>query len=276
MAVSDTQAVAATGRSGGLAVPSPLVILKKYYSVLLLIIVWEVVARLNLVTPFLLPSVSSILKGVYKATLEADLIRDTALTTYRALLSFCVALVIAVPIGISMARIRVIHWFFDPIVSIGFPTPKISFLPIFILWFGLFDRPKIFLATLACTFPIVTATYLGTMGVDKYLLWSARNMGTSENSLLRKVIFPATLPQVLNGAQIAMPISIIVVIVSEMLMGGGGLGNYIMVAQRFADSVSVFAGLLVISVLGYLLQKILEKVRALVLHWHEETQHESK
>jgi ABC-type nitrate/sulfonate/bicarbonate transport system permease component len=272
MAVSGTRDLAAAGKRGTLRIPNPLRIFTRYYSVFLLVVLWEIIARLKLVNPFLLPSVTSILQGTYTATIEGDLIYHTLKTTYRVLLSFCVAMVIAVPLGISMARIKIINWFFDPIVSIGFPTPKVSLLPIFILWFGLYDRPKLFLATLACTFPIVTATYLGTKGVDKFLLWSAQNMGTSEHNLLRKIVFPATLPQIMNGAQIALPISIIVVIISEMLMGGGGLGNYIMVSQRFADSVSVFSGLMVISALGYLLQKLLERLRALILHWHEEMQ----
>lgn len=245
-------------------------IFKKYYSLLLLLALWEIISRLGLVNAYLLPSVVSIVARIVNLSIKGDLGYDTLLTVYRAVFAFSMAICIGVSIGITMGKVKPVKWFFDPILSVGFPTPKITFLPIFILWFGLFDRPKILLATLASSFPIATATYLGTMGVDKYLIWSARNMGTSKRALLAKIILPATLPQILNGMQIGLPISIIVTIVSEMLMGGGGLGNFIMLSQRFADSPAVFAGLFAISIVGYAEMKGLEWLRAYILRWHEE------
>lgn len=247
-----------------------LTIFKNYYSVFLLLALWEIISRLGLVSAYLLPSVVSIVARIFELGLKGDLGYDTLRTVYRAIFAFSMAICIGVSLGITMGKVKPVKWFFDPILSVGFPTPKITFLPIFILWFGLFDRPKIFLATLASSFPIATATYLGTMGVDKYLVWSARNMGTSKRAILAKIILPATLPQILNGMQIGLPVSIIVTIVSEMLMGGGGLGNFIMLSQRFADSTAVFAGLFAISIVGYAEMKGLEQLRAYMLRWHEE------
>ncbi len=79
-----------------------------------------------------------------------------------------------------MHRSRLAHWFFDPIVSVGFPMPKIAFLPVFILWFGLYDGSKITIIAVNAIFPIITATLAGLQGVERELVWSARSLGASE------------------------------------------------------------------------------------------------
>ncbi len=86
-----------------------------------------------------------------------------------------------------------------------------------------------------------------TQGVDKELLWSARSLGASERQLLWEIILPAALPQILTGLQVALPISLIVAIVTEMLMGGAGLGGAMIAASRFANSPGVFAGIVEIA-----------------------------
>src|SRR5262249_61142302 len=89
--------------------------------------------------------------------------------------------------------------------------------------------------------PVVTATVVGTRGVERELLWSARNMGAGERELLWQIALPAALPQIMTGLQVALPIALIVAIVTEMFMGGYGLGGAMNTASRFADSRGVFA-----------------------------------
>ncbi len=179
---------------------------------------------------------------------------------------------IGVALGVMMARIRFVRWVLDPLISIGYPTPKISFLPIFVLWFGVFDKPKIIISVFACIFPIIAGTWSGTQAVDKYLLWSAENLGKRRSQLLWSVVLPASLPQVFTALQIALPIAFITVIVAEMLTGGGGLGGTMMEATRLADPAGVFANLIVIAMLGFVAMKALQVTRRRVLVWHEEVQ----
>src|SRR5205823_5200650 len=143
-----------------------------------------------------------------------------------------------------------IKWFFDPLVSAGFPMPKIAFLPIFMLWFGLFDASKIIMVAFSCIFPVISAAFAGTHGVDKWPVWSARSLGATNRQVLWEVILPLALPQILTGLQIALPVGLITTVVTEMLMGGHGLGGTMMNAGRFADSVGVFAGIVEIAVIG--------------------------
>ncbi len=169
-----------------------------------------------------------------------------------------------------MARHRAVHWFFDPLVSVGFPMPKIAFLPIVTLWLGFHDVSKITMVVLDAIFPVLTAAVIGTAGVEKELLWSARNLGARERDLLREIILPAALPRIMTGLQVALPISLIVCIVAEMMMGGVGLGGAMLTASRFADSPGVFAGIVEIAAVGYVLVKLMAVARRRLLIWHQE------
>jgi ABC-type nitrate/sulfonate/bicarbonate transport system permease component len=169
-----------------------------------------------------------------------------------------------------MSRVRLAHWFFDPIVSIGFPMPKIAFLPVIILWLGVYDVPKITMIVFDAIFPVIAATMIGIEGVERELVWSARNMGAKERELLWQVVLPAALPQIMTGVQVALPLSLIVAVVTEMLMGGYGLGGAMMTASRFANSPGVFAGIVEIAVVGYVLVKAMALIRRRLLLWHPE------
>jgi ABC-type nitrate/sulfonate/bicarbonate transport system permease component len=122
-----------------------------------------------------------------------------------------------------------------------------------------------------CIFPVISATYLGTRSIDRYLVWSAQNLGTSRRALLWKVVIPAALPQILSGLQIAFPMALIVTVVTEMITSGGGLGSYMIVSARAAISEKVFAGIATIAVLGFLLLLAFDQLRRRLLRWHAET-----
>jgi len=170
-----------------------------------------------------------------------------------------------------MARNRIVRWFFDPIISVGFPMPKIAFLPIIILWLGVYDVSKISVVVVDAIFPVVTATLAGLAGVERELIWSGRNMGASERELMWQVALPAALPQILTGLQVALPIALILAIIAEMAMGGYGLGGAMMAASRFADSRGVFAGIVEIAIVGYALIKAMALIRRRLLVWHQES-----
>jgi ABC-type nitrate/sulfonate/bicarbonate transport system permease component len=150
--------------------------------------------------------------------------------------------------------------------------PKIAFLPIMMLWLGVYDVCKIAMVVLDAIFPVITATMAGIAGVDRHLLWSARNMGASERAVVWQIVLPAASPQIMTGLQVALPIALIVAVVAEMLMGGYGLGGAMVHASRFADSRGVFAGIVEIAVVGYALVKAMALVRHRLLIWHQEAE----
>jgi ABC-type nitrate/sulfonate/bicarbonate transport system permease component len=234
------------------------------------LVAWEIVARSGLVTPFMLPPLSAVLERIWTDALSGELFLNIGLTLYRAMVGFFIASVGGIALGMAMSRSVGINWLFDPIISVGFPMPKIAFLPVVILWLGFFDVTKIAMVVLDAIFPVVTATLAGIAGVERELIWSARNMGANERELLWQIIFPAALPQIMTGLQVALPISLIVAVVAEMLMGGYGLGGAMMTSSRFADSRGVFAGIVEIAIVGYILVKGMAFVRRRLLIWHQE------
>lgn len=241
------------------------------FSIVAVLIAWEVFARSGRVTPFMLPPFSTVLGRIYSDAVGGELWINLGLTIYRAMAGFVIAAVGGVALGALMSRSRIARWFFDPLISVGFPMPKIAFLPIIILWFGLYDFSKISMVVFDAIFPVVTATLAGIASVDKVLLWSARNMGASERELMWQIVLPAALPQILTGLQVALPIALIVTIIAEMAMGGYGLGGAMMTASRYANSPGVFAGIVEVAVVGYVLIKAMALVRRRLLLWHQET-----
>lgn len=268
MAGTGVVARGAPARGRGFRVPR---VVRRSASVVVLLAVWEGVAQAGWVDPFLLPALSTVLLRGWEEIGGAGLIYLAGLTLYRTLFAFFLAAVIGVGIGVAMSVSKGARWFCDPLVSFAFPIPKIALLPIFVLWFGVFDVSKIAMTTVACIVPIISATHLGTRNIDKYLIWSARALGTGERKLFWKIVVPAALPSILTGLQIAFPITLIVSIVCEMLTGGRGLGGYMIYAARFGESDKVFLGIFFTALIGYVLIEGFAWLRRKLLAWHTET-----
>jgi ABC-type nitrate/sulfonate/bicarbonate transport system permease component len=242
----------------------------RIFSILALAVAWEVAARSGAFTPYMLPALSAVLERIWSDLIAGDLLINTGVTLYRALTGFLIGALAGIALGMGICRNRLANWFFDPIISVGFPMPKIAFLPVVMLWLGVYDMSKITMISVESIFPVVTATIVGIRGVERELLWSARNMGAGERELLWQIALPAALPQIITGLQVALPIALIVAIVTEMFMGGYGLGGAMNTAARFADSRGVFAGIVEIAVIGYALVKGMGLIRRQLLLWHQE------
>ncbi len=245
----------------------------RWVSILGFFAIWEIVAHSGTVTSFQLPSIEMVAARIWADTLTGDMPINLGLTLYRALTGFALAAGPGILLGILVTRLAPVRWLFDPIISVGFPMPKIAFIPVIVLWFGFHDLSKISIVVFDAIFPVVTATIAGTEGVDRHLLWSARNLGASEKGLLWEIVLPAAMPQILTGLQVALPIALIVAIIAEMNLGGLGLGGGMITAFRFADSPGVFAALVEIAVAGIALIKAMAWARRRLLSWHQETRH---
>jgi ABC-type nitrate/sulfonate/bicarbonate transport system permease component len=244
--------------------------LARVFPIIALAAAWELFARSGAVTPFMLPALSAVIERIWNDLVAGDLPLNAALTLYRACAGFLIGAFAGIALGMAISRNGLANWFFDPIISVGFPMPKIAFLPVVILWLGVYDMSKITMVAVEAIFPVVTATVVGIRGVERELLWSARNMGAGERELLWQIALPAALPQIITGLQVALPIALIVAVVTEMFMGGYGLGGAMNTASRFADSRGVFAGIVEIAVIGYAVVKGMSVMRRRLLLWHQE------
>jgi ABC-type nitrate/sulfonate/bicarbonate transport system permease component len=245
-------------------------ILSRAFSIVVLAAAWELLAQSGTLTPFQLPALSKVGLRIWSDVTSGEFALNAALTLYRALTGFVICAVLGIAIGMAMSRNAIAHWFFDPLVSVGFPMPKTAFIPVVILWLGVYDVSKITIIVIDAIFPVITATVIAIQGVERELIWSARNMGANNRELLTQIVLPAALPQIMTGLQVALPLCLIVAVVAEMLMGGYGLGGAMMTASRFANSTGVFAGIVEIAVVGYVLVKAMSLIRRRLLIWHQE------
>ena len=145
-------------------------------------------------------------------------------------------------------------------------------MPIFILWFGIDHLSKILLVAFSCIFPMIVATYHGAVAVSRTVIWSAEAMGTPERKLLYRIILPAALPYIFSGIRVTMPVALIIAFTAEMIAGGGGVGAALMFAQRFFQTPTVFVYILVMLATGFVLDRLLLRLRRRLLPWQDETE----
>src|ERR1700682_4932625 len=107
------------------------------YPLILLAVLWEAVARLGYIRPVFLPPLSAVIERIWPLALAGDLFQPLMVSLYRAAAGFALAMLLGVAVGLLLARVRVVRWLLDPLIAFSFPSPKVAFLPVFILWFGI-------------------------------------------------------------------------------------------------------------------------------------------
>lgn len=240
------------------------------YPLLLVLAVWELIAQAGLARPIFLPTVTQVIEQFWILLLEGEIVMPLLVSLYRAFAGLALAVVFGVVIGLLMARSKFANWAFDPLVSFGFPAPKIAFVPIFILWFGIDSLSKILLVAFTCVFPMIVATHHGAMAVSRTIVWSAEAMGTSERQMLSRVIFPSSLPYIFAGIRVTLPVALIIAFTAEMIAGGGGVGALLMFAQRFFQTPTVFVYILVMLATGFIFDSLMLRLQAWLMPWQDE------
>jgi ABC-type nitrate/sulfonate/bicarbonate transport system permease component len=235
--------------------------LRPVISVCCVLAAWEAVARLKLAPPLFLPSVTAVVDRLVSLTADGSLPADLAVSLERTFAGLAIAMVLGVILGIAMARSRIAHWMLDQLVSLGFPAPKIAFIPVFILWFGIDSLSKVLLVVFACVFPVVIATYDAARSIRRTIIWSAQSLGTSGRRLMWSVMLPACGPRIFAALRVALPVALITTFTSEMVAGGGGLGATLMYAQRFFESPTVYAYIVAMLAVGLVFDKAMLMLR---------------
>lgn len=238
-------------------------------TVVVILIAWEAAARAKLVPELFLPSVTSVLIALRDEISDLSLPNDLGISLYRTFSGLLLASIIGVAAGIAMARSAMVRWFLDPFIGLAFPAPKIAFLPIFVLWFGIDHMSKILLVAFSSVFPIVIATYSAAISVNRLLIWSSLSLGSSRPMIMWRVILPACYPRIFAAFRVAVPVALITAFTAEMVAGGGGMGATLMYAQRFFESATVFAYIVSMLAVGLLFDKAMLAIRDRFASWRE-------
>ena len=231
--------------------------------------VWEAVARSGLWSPLLFPSLEKIGRELMLFFTRTEMLGEALVSLERALGGFALAAVVGILLGVVMGRSRVVAGLLDPLFSGTYAVPKLALFPIFIFVFGIGSLSKVALVFLECLYRIVIMTYAGAREVQEKLLWSARNMGASRAAILRRVVIPATTPFIFAGFRVAVPVAMIVVVITEMISSADGLGYQVIYAMASLKTDRMLAVVVVIAALGYLLDKAVVLARDRLIYWEK-------
>jgi NitT/TauT family transport system permease protein len=246
-------------------------LIRRWYSIPLLLLVWQVVVGTGLVESRLLPSPAQVGSVLLAEIANGQLVYHAAVTVARALTGFALAAIVGIPFAAAMARSALWRNLFEPIFLLGYPVPKIALFPVFTYIFGIGAPSKIAFTFLECLYPIVVTCFLGFRGIETRLIWTAQNFGAGRAVILRRVVLPAALPSVFAAFRIALPVAIVVVVITEMIGDSIGLGYYITIwSTRFSFS-NVYAAIIVIGICGFALDQGLLLLRRRMVYWQRET-----
>jgi ABC-type nitrate/sulfonate/bicarbonate transport system permease component len=228
------------------------------------VVAWEVFGRLDLLPRYLsVPTL--ILAGLWELAVSGELWPALAASLYRVTLGFAIGTTAGIVAGLGAGLVPGVRNFFDPLVSFLFSIPKIAFLPVFLLLFGLGHASKIGIIAFSVFFPVFIASRHAVLSINPILLWAARNMGTPPQTIFLRVTIPAAAPQLLAGIRIGLAHAFVVLFAAELIGSKAGLANLISYGEEWVRFDLMFAGILCFAVLGFASDRILMAVRRRVL-----------
>lgn len=245
--------IATPSRSLGTKIGLPLAVAAVF------VVFWHVTAKIS--GGDLFPTPPEVLTGIIELAQKGLLHKYVIASLFRVTIGFSLAVVIGVPLGLLLGWFQKLYFAFNPMIQVFRPISPIAWIPLAILWFGVDDRSPIFLIFLASVFPITVSAMASVQNIQMVYIRAARNFGLSRFELFRRVIFPATLPQVLTGLRIALGIAWLVVVAAEMIAVNSGLGYLIIDARNAGKRYDlVVAGMVLIGLIGLALDQLVRQV----------------
>lgn len=187
----------------------------------------------------------------------------------RMAIGFGAALVVAIPLGLTMGRSRAVASFFNPILMVTYPVPKAALMPIIMLWLGVGDLAKILVIFLGVSLPVIYHSFQGAKAVEEKMLWSGAAMGLSALQRMIRIVLPAALPEILTGCRTGLVLALITMITSEMIARQSGAGNILFNSLDMGQYDTVYAMIIVVGAMGIGLDAAFERLRAHLVKWSE-------
>lgn len=242
--------------------------------ILFLIALWELTVMLGLLDAKLLPAPHQIVqRGVELLSSSSShvLLAHTWYSLLRALAAFVMAVLVAVPLGFLLGLSPSAYAWTSPILSMLLPLPAVAWTPIFLVTLGRGDATIVSVCFLGAFFPILYSTIQGVQAISRHSIWVVRSMGATGMDVFFKVLLPSSLPTVLTGFKLGLAHSWRTLVAAEMLAAASfGLGYMIFAARAYADVASMFVGIAMLAVMGFLLEHILfgNIERATIRRWY--------
>ena len=232
---------------------------------------WWLVTAAGWIKPLFLPSPQAVFQQFWEyltgAANDKPLWEHFVASMGRVFAAFVLAVVTAVPVGIAMGMSRVARGIFDPPIEFYRPLPPLSYLPLIIIWFGIDELPKVLLIYLSCFAPLALAARSGMKSASQEQIHAAYSMGATHAQVIRHVVLPSALPEVLVGMRIAIGFGWTTLVAAEMVAANVGLGQMVLNASNFLRTDIVIMGIVVIGVVAYLFDLFMRWVERKVVPW---------
>ncbi|MBK8082961.1 MAG: ABC transporter permease [Devosia sp.] len=233
----------------------------------LIVLVWLAVTALGLVRPLFLPSPLAIVEEAWRQASTGILFSDAAVSTYRIMVGWATATVLAVPIGILMGNFRIFEGALEPLISTVRYMPVVALIPLSILWAGIGDEQKILILFLGTFFQMALMIMDNVKTIDINLIRAGQTLGFSNAEILRRIILPAALPGIWDTFRITVGWTWTYLVVAELVAAQTGLGRRIMDAQRYLATDTIIFGALFIGLLGLITDYLFKRFGRALFRW---------
>jgi NitT/TauT family transport system permease protein len=238
-------------------------------SIVIVLVAWEVIVRWRGIEPIFLPAPSSIAVYMWRMLADGTLEYNLGITLLRIFAGFLVAAVTGVALGLLMGVSKIVSRVADIWIAALYPLPKISLIPLLIIWLGTGEVYRVVISAVTAFFPIVISTYSGIRQVDRGLIKAAEDLGASPRQVQLKIVIPAAMPSILAGLQLGMGVTIILIVAAEMIGGSSqsGMGYLLISAGQVMETEKVFASLVVLAIMGAVIIKFQQWIDRKLAPW---------
>lgn len=235
-----------------------------------LLILWEILARMNAIDVRLFSSPYHILKAFIPLCLSGELLYHTYISVERIVIGFLVGSIPGILLGIAMGLSPIIRSLLEPMINATYPIPKLALMPLILLVFGLGETSKIFTIAIGVFYLVVINTLTGVLNIDKIYLDVAKSFGTNRKNFYLTVALPGALPMIFAGLKLGMGMALILIVAAELSAAQAGIGWMIWRAYDMFDIEKMFVALIMLSVLGYIFSLILDWLERIALPWKQQ------
>jgi NitT/TauT family transport system permease protein len=236
-------------------------------SPLMLLLIWEVLARLGWIDIRFFPAPSKISGTFFTMVENGSLWTNTWASLQRLFWGFLLGGVPALVLGIAMGLNRTLRAILDPIVAVTYPIPKSAILPLILLIFGLGEASKIVMVATGVFYPIIINAMAGVLEIDQIHFDVSRNFGAGRLQVFRTVALPGALPLIMTGIKLGVGLGLVLIAIAEMVGAKSGLGYMIWNAWEILSVETMYVGLITIAVLGLIFTLILNEIERLIVPW---------
>lgn len=231
------------------------------------LLLWELGGRAETEYRLFLPSIIEVMGAGVQLLFSGDVARHFLVTLERFLTGYLIAAALGASLGVALGYFRLLHDLLGTVVELLRPMPSVAIIPVAILMLGIGDAMIVAVTVYASVWPILINTVDGVRHIEAALVDTGRTFGLNRRRILWQIILPAASPYIVTGLRIALSIALILVTTAEMVAGSNGLGFFILDQERSMNSSNMYAGVLIVAVLGYALNRLFVAIEARVMRW---------